>query len=267
MKQHLKVSKYPIVKNVPQPPKKFFVIGDIHGCLDELVELTNQVSGMVDKVILTGDLLDRGPYGPETVQFARAAKTYGNLEVVLGNHDEKHIRYRNHINKKKVSPDYKIPMRCPEDNEEAHRAMSDEDIEWLASLPAAIRYHGKNHKYLITHAGLVPGRGLKQQTSGLIRNRYIKKEDGVYKNVQTTGLEVPKGAMLWSDVWMGPEIVIHGHIVYDKVNPLIKHYAIGLDTGCCFGGRLTGVIIDTETDQRSFYSVEAKKTYRESQIL
>lgn len=61
------------------------IIGDIHGCFEELVELLNRCS--VDEntnVILVGDLVNKGPYSAEVVAFARRNKFLS----VRGNHDE-----------------------------------------------------------------------------------------------------------------------------------------------------------------------------------
>jgi bis(5'-nucleosyl)-tetraphosphatase (symmetrical) len=67
------------------------VIGDIHGCLDEFDELRKKI-GLVkgtDRVVLLGDLIDRGP---DSVGVVRRAMEM-NDECILGNHEEKHLRF------------------------------------------------------------------------------------------------------------------------------------------------------------------------------
>ena len=70
------------------------VIGDVHGCLDELRALLVRCSfdGASDRLVLLGDLLDRGPDPVGCVQFAREL----GAESVVGNHEETHLRFRSH---------------------------------------------------------------------------------------------------------------------------------------------------------------------------
>ena len=70
--------------------KRHIFIGDIHGCLDEFNELLNKLSydPKEDRLILLGDLIDRGPDSVGVVRKARELR----LECVMGNHEHKYIK-------------------------------------------------------------------------------------------------------------------------------------------------------------------------------
>lgn len=70
--------------------KSHIVIGDIHGCFDELQELLAKVAATSSDVIVSvGDLVDRGPEPGRVVEFFR---TTPNTVVLMGNHERKHVR-------------------------------------------------------------------------------------------------------------------------------------------------------------------------------
>ena len=86
-------------------PNRTIVIGDLHGCQDEALELLDSLAVTVnDRVIFAGDLVDRGPKRRECVELAM------RHSCILGNHEEKHLRIR------RRPPESVIPDR----SEEAH---------------------------------------------------------------------------------------------------------------------------------------------------
>ena len=69
------------------------VVGDVHGCLDELRDLLDAVHySSADRLVFVGDLVDRGP---DSVGVVRLAQDLGAV-AVLGNHERKHLRYEQH---------------------------------------------------------------------------------------------------------------------------------------------------------------------------
>ena len=77
---------------------KTFIIGDVHGCIDELQELVQQlalVSG--DRLIFIGDLIDRGPDSLGVVKQVYEWSKKLDVILLLGNHEEKFNRYVHHI--------------------------------------------------------------------------------------------------------------------------------------------------------------------------
>ena len=66
------------------------VIGDIHGCFRELLELLAVVGiTEADRLISLGDIVDRGA---DSVQVYDFLKNRPNTIVLMGNHERKHLR-------------------------------------------------------------------------------------------------------------------------------------------------------------------------------
>lgn len=252
--------------------RETFLVGDPHGCLVELQELLDTIKFDPKKIrlIICGDLIDRGIAGAEVVQFVRALCEAGNAECVLGNHDEKQIRYRAHTIKC-AETGKKHPMRRMSDNDlEAHNKLTDDDIAWISRLPLTI--HIKDNWYAL-HGGLEPAYPFNRQSKEqIIRCRYVS--DG--KHVTSSGKEIawgkalsmgkdfaqPPNSMYWAEGWIGPEQIIFGHFVSDFEKPYVMEHkngtkCIGIDTGCVFGGRLSGYFLE----RNEFVQVKAKREY------
>src|SRR4051812_578872 len=73
------------------PPPRTLIIGDVHGCLDELKDLLDVAAteGMPEQIILVGDLVAKGPDSQGVLQFARQR----GIRAVLGNHDAKVLTF------------------------------------------------------------------------------------------------------------------------------------------------------------------------------
>src|SRR5262245_51053612 len=114
--------------------RRHIVVGDVHGCIEEFDELLRGLEYRpgLDDLGLLGDLMDKGP---DPVGVVRRAREIG-ARSVLGNHDEKHLRWRAHESRRATSPSYKNPMRpFPEKMRGENAALSDDDIAWLGALP------------------------------------------------------------------------------------------------------------------------------------
>ncbi|AKF08786.1 metallophosphoesterase [Sandaracinus amylolyticus] len=221
------------------------VVGDVHGCLDELDELLRVVQHRPgrDRLVLAGDMLDRGP---DPVGVVRRARAIG-AEAVLGNHEEKHLRYRRHEQRRTREPEYRNPMReMPEERLAQHLALSGDDWRWIGALPAWKRLPGG---WLVVHAGFEPRRTLAEQKTPVIVR--IRDVDERGKFVSTGDpRERPPGSVPWATRWSGPESVIYGHHVHGLAEPRVDRpredvACWGIDTGCVFGGRLTALILPT----------------------
>ena len=99
--------------------QKTLIIGDIHGCHAELLELLAKAGiGDEDLVVSVGDLVDRGPEPGEVVDWFRARE---NSVVICGNHERKHVRgvlsYSQQITRLQIGARY------------------EEQVRWMAGLP------------------------------------------------------------------------------------------------------------------------------------
>lgn len=245
---------------------RHIVIGDIHGCLDEfneLVKLVNYSKG-TDDLILVGDLIDRGPDSPGVIRRAREL----GARCVRANHEESALRYRKHEALKLKNPNYVNPMRPRHPDRLAQwAAVSDDDWNWVDSLPPYIKFC---NNWVAVHAGARAGILMKDQAvNELIRIRYVHNLTGKMVPLSDTG-EAGSECHPWYEDWaVGPatdeQNIVYGHHVYDQVNIQKTGTAltVGIDTGCCFGGHLTALVLhdDNPNDDLTFVSVPAKQPY------
>ena len=218
--------------------RRYIFVGDIHGCYDELKELFAKTKTNLKKdvVILIGDLINKGPKSVKVVQFARKHK----ILSVRGNHDDYslcRLNNRREFRKNGLNPD--------DDEFLASYKWTDnflpEDEEYLLSLPYTITIPSIN--VIAVHAGLIPHLPLeKQHPGGMYRMRNILKfttSEGEEKYLSSDEADVGEAC---GSHWPGPSRVIFGH---DAKRQLQFHpHALGLDTGCCYGGYLSLCIID-----------------------
>nr|WP_247375471.1 metallophosphoesterase family protein [Halorientalis brevis] len=192
-----------------------YVVGDVHGCIDELRTLWDRVDPSGDDVVLfVGDLIRKGPDSEAVVEFVQSRP---NALSVRGNNEAKVINDRIDTG----------PFAAFEDG--------------LEELPVVISWDDA----MIVHGGVHPEWALAdhdivdfQEMRGVpVGNSY----DGPY----------------WFDSYQGPPRVFFGHTVLE--DPVVREWAIGLDTGCVYGGDLTAY--DYRSDE--FVSVPAEETYRD----
>lgn len=209
--------------------KAVFVIGDVHGCYDELVELMELARSEESNIIyiFVGDLCNKGPKSVEVIRLLRSMGT--DAWSVRGNHDEGALR---EVRSMREDPNYNIPPRYS-----WIRDLSDADIKYLSELPYTISI--PSHRTLVVHAGIVPGKPLEDQELNELTNmRNIIEPDDMFSCTLTSSNKTKRGKC-WASYWSGPEHVYFGH---DARRKFQEHpYATGLDTGCVYGGHLTGI--------------------------
>ncbi len=222
------------------------VIGDLHGCLDELHDLLAKVGPVEgDRLVHVGDLLDRGPWQAETVRFLREQR----VEGVLGNHDEKHIRWWKHPASKKNG----VPLSVA-----ANNALTEEVVAYLEQLPTCLDL---GSGFLAVHAGLEPGFSMGQQRASMLR--WVRYVDWRGRAVSLgDDFSQPPGTVFWTEMYEGPFSVVYGHCVHslfdvrtDRKEDGIECW--GIDTGCVFGGRLSAFVVET----REVVQVQARRAY------
>jgi predicted phosphodiesterase len=218
--------------------ERTIVVGDVHGCLDELKALLRECGvARGERVVLAGDLVAKGPDSRGVVQFVREI---GAL-AVMGNHDS----YALEVKRKRQLGDIKRPRAWLLDK------LDESDWAFLASLPAFRRLGRESEdgpEAVVVHAGLVPGIPLEEQQQEHLRNLRSLAEGSV-----------PTSRLLmhwpWAAAWKGPEHIVFGH---DAVRGLQKYpLATGLDTGCVYGRHLTAL----ELPSGRFYKVAARRRY------
>lgn len=230
--------------------------GDVHGCLDELDELMKTLEiRQSDRVIMVGDMIDRGP---DPVGVVRRVRENG-WESVLGNHEDKAIRWLKNesIRESSGRPNNMMP---PGPSRAAEwKSLSPEDVGWLWRLPVTIEAAG----WTVVHAGLESGLLLKDQKADrMMRARFMDKETGKHVPLEADRLEQPANTVFWTEIWGGPESIVYGHSVFDSVRvdePLPGVRCVGLDTGCVYGGCLSCMVVSDGVNE--FVSVQARSQY------
>ncbi len=219
------------------------VVGDVHGCREELERLLQACQWTRgQRLVLAGDLVAKGPYSQGVVQLARECGALG----VLGNHDAHVLRARaqeagdTSIEIKKIKPEHRHVLRT----------LTPADWTYLEELSLFIRLGPEKDgapDTVVLHAGAVPGVPIEQQTrENLITMRSITHAGAATKKIEGTP---------WAAMWRGPEPIIFGH---DAIRGLQQYpLALGLDTGCVYGGQLTAVILP----ERRLVSVPAARSY------
>jgi predicted phosphodiesterase len=228
------------------------IIGDIHGTfteMQELLQLLDYKSPHV-RIILLGDLEDRGPQSLECVQLAREL----NLESVMGNHDHKVLKWwKNHGSRGDIYA--KQPH---------YTQFTEEDIDYIAQMKPYIEI--PEYNTVIVHAGLRAGLSLdKQSKDDLYYIRYVES-DGKFvslRKINAVGSKEAAGAHFWTEFGPFGFNIVYGHQVWEE--PRIDTYpdgtqAIGIDTGCVFGNKLCAYILET----KEFIQVKAKRIYYQS---
>ena len=245
-----------------------FVIGDVHGCIDEMRALWEVMSPTRDDVIVSaGDLVDKGPDSPGVVKFFREKQEAGfNVVLVRGNHDEKHERVRARIARGDDPSGIKGSMAIKAITD----ALSPEDV---AFLDRAVLYHAiPEHGSIVVHAGIPPAyerfpteaerasvsRVKRDQFDQVLRVRHVNMK---------TGLPIPMGEEspsdpFWATVYTGKfGHVYFGHEPFTKAaEPVRFPHATALDLGCVFGGRMAAAVLEVGCDVR-FVSVAAHTKY------
>lgn len=219
-------------------PERTILIGDIHGCLDELGDLIGAcaVDWKADRVISVGDLVAKGPDSHGVLQLVRET----GMLAVLGNHDAKLLT---------IGAE---GARTGDADADHHTAVARtfDGYDWalLGSLPLYLEFPELN--LLVVHGGIRPGVPLAEQPRGVLMNLRSITAAGAPSNRVDAG--VP-----WASLWTGPQHVVFGH---DAIRGLQQHpHATGLDTGCVYGRSLTAFILP----ERRLVSVPARRTYCE----
>jgi len=237
-----------------------FAVGDVHGCIEELRELLALVDYRpeVDRLIFVGDLVDRGPDPAGVVRHVRDLQKRGDVIVTIGNHEEKLVRWFLRVKQERTTgkPNKMTPPRV--DRLAQWQTLSDEDVQWLSDLPLAI---GVAPGWSVVHAGFEDVPMDRQKPDKVIRCRWIYPESGLMAPFKKGTLDQPDGSVYWTERWRGPEHVVYGHAVHSLENPRVDKIGDiecwGIDTGCCFGGRLTALCLES----REIAQVAAKAKY------
>eukprot|EP00040_Diaphanoeca_grandis_P024491 m.134668 g.134668 ORF g.134668 m.134668 type:complete len:315 (+) comp29750_c1_seq2:2-946(+) len=241
------------------PSIPLVLIGDVHGCADELEDLLvackeelvvihGAERASQRKIIFVGDLVNKGPKNIECIEIAQRE----NALNVRGNHE--HSVLHNYHQRRK---DFRTPLGWLNwvFGVDQYYAWTDglttEQLAYLQETPFTL--HLKQHDAMVVHAGLVPGVALEKQThfNMMMMRDVFADSTGAWQGVA----KQQQGSVPWAEQWTGPLHLYFGHDAMRTLQ-LCKH-ATGLDTGCLYGKTLTAMLLPS----KRLVSVKAKKTH------
>lgn len=206
------------------------VVGDVHGCYDELVALLDRVSLTArDRVVCVGDLVVKGEKNRDVLELFM---TDARFSSVLGNHDRALLRHwRGEPVALKPSQE-----KCRRELEQGAARYS----SYLNSLPLFLDLGS----HVVVHAGLRPGVPLRRQS-----------EDDLTELRTLGGERTSREGTPWYEVYRGRKHALFGH--WPAAEPRRGPRATGLDTGCVYGYELTAHVVETG----EFVKVSARRAY------
>ena len=250
---NVEIVRTPLWNNKKDVTGPFDIIGDIHGCYDELCELLIKLGYVVDtenftakhpdnrKVIFLGDLCDRGPKNIEVLRLAMNMVQEGAW-CVAGNHDAKLLKKLKGANVQLTHGLDKTVEQL-----EAQDAQFIERVKnFLDGLISHYVFDGG--RLVVSHAGLKEK--YQGRSSGFVRNFCLYGE--------TTGETDEYGfpvRLPWANEYRGRALVVYGHIPSPEAQVLNNTACI--DTGCVFGGSLSAY----RYPEKEIVQVKAKQVY------
>jgi protein phosphatase len=252
------IERQPLWNNRKHEHGPFDIIGDVHGCFDELRDLLSELGYEVihenagwrvtppdgRKAVFVGDLVDRGPAIPGVLQLVMNMVEAGAALCVPGNHDMKLVR-------KLKGRDVQITHGLAD----SLAQLDAEPPEFRETVCAFLddlvsHYVFDDGKLVVAHAGL------KQEMHG--RASAKVRDFALYG--ETTGETDEFGVPVrgnWAAEYRGNAMVVYGHT--PVAEPEWLNRTINIDTGCVFGGKLTALLYP----ERELVSVSARRTYYE----
>lgn len=261
------VQRIPLYNDKRAEHGPFDIIGDVHGCCDELEQLLRHLGyqllavapgafahGMVHrhpqgrKAVFVGDLVDRGPRILDTIRLVGNMVAFGDAFCVPGNHD---MKLQRKLRGKDVQISHGLAQSLAEIDalpDGVREAFCKELEAFLDGLVS--HYVLDDGKLVVAHAGMkaeMQGRG-----SGKVRDFALFGE--TTGETDEFGLPVRHN---WAAEYRGSAMVVYGHTPVPE--PEWLNRTVNIDTGCVFGGKLTAL----RYPEREFVSVPAAHTYCE----
>lgn len=256
------VTREPLWTDQRQDRSRFDIIGDVHGCADELEALLRALGYSLEwsargderlpfvaapagrKVVFVGDLVDRGPRTPDALRVAMHMVETGTAYAVMGNHDRKLLR---RLDGRDVQISHGLAQSIDQlaAETEAFRQRAKTFLDSMRS-----HYWLDNGKLAVAHAGLkeeMIGRG-----SAAVRDFALFGD--TTGEMDEYGLPVRRD---WAANYRGATAVVYGHVPTAEAQWV--NNTICIDTGCVYGGRLTAL----RWPERELVSIPAAKVYYE----
>lgn len=254
------IGRQPLWNNLKTEQGPFDIIGDIHGCYDELYSLLLKLGYKIDskkeespgvvtppagrKAVFVGDLVDRGPRTPDVLKLVMAMVRSNSALCVPGNHDAKLMRA---LKGRKV----KLTNGLAESLEQLQSDSDEFKTDVISFIDGLVGH------YVLDQGNLVVAHaGMKEEYQGRASGRV--REFALYG--ETTGETDEYGLPVrynWAMDYRGKAMVVYGHTPVPEAQWL--NNTICVDTGCVFGGKLSAL----RYPEKELVHVDAEKVYYE----
>ncbi len=201
--------------------RRYIIVGDVHGCFDELVLLMSVISPRPDDIVISvGDLVDRGPHSDLCVEYWMNNRYLS----VLGNHDARIVDWA-----------FGKQVASGEDIDRTIRQVGNRPdlVNYLQSLPLAIFLPDINA--LVVHAAVNINKSQPEFTIAesdkeiVLRGRFVRRVGDTWEYLRLD--HRCESEVLWVNHWTGPELIVYGHTP-NFSGAVRQHQAssIGIDT-------------------------------------
>lgn len=210
--------------------KTVVIISDVHGHLEQLNDVLEQVAFHNAQIVFVGDYIDRGPKGVEVMKLIRdmeyRPKDWGFSKVtpLKGNHEDRAVRAVDG-----TLTDFKLWINGGGRMEEFNALKNDFRL-WMATLPLyyehprKIHYRGEKKKLLVTHGSIDPSVPLTHQDPEIVLNGRTVRG------------------------WDSQTLLVNGHTVCFAGQPEVHSTSSGpvirIETGVAYGGELCGLLLE-----------------------
>lgn len=233
-------------------PLTIYAIGDVHGMLAHLlamlawIEADAAAKGRDAHVVILGDLIDRGPDSRGVVSTVRddMPSRFAKVTALMGNHDwalewalsqpktPHGFRWLKGqavecLESYGLDLDVITGRTAPTEAQSEDLRVLTEDAAWLAQLPKAVATVDR----IFCHAGMDPTLAPEEQSAEFMLWGHEQFRSAVDHD-----------ASVMHPAYTGRTLV-HGHYPIHR-GPEIRPLRLNLDTGCCFGGKLTCAAFD-----------------------
>lgn len=229
----------------------YYAIGDVHGEIEKLDRLLGfiredaRLRAAAYKIVFLGDLVDRGPDSRAVVERAMSAVARGEALAVKGNHEELMV----HAYEKSESVGVYFWAENGGDEtissymmangvyDDWRDAIDDRHVRWLKALPAIIRDEARGLAFV--HGGIDPATfpNCTDEVRMWTRSQKFFDPGRWPARPELEGL-----------------VVVHGHTPTHDFKPHSNPRRINVDTGACFGGPLTAVVLAPGEERRFLHA-------------
>jgi serine/threonine protein phosphatase 1 len=214
---------------------RLIAVGDIHGCHQEFADMLARLDlRRGDRLVLLGDLINRGPDSCKVINLALEHRALS----LLGNHELRLLKYRRGGDKRELK----------DGDLETYKSLQREHWAYIEAM--TLRFEEPSLNTVLVHGGFLPNEPWQKQPAEIVTRIQV-----IDRNGRPAKRADAPDAPAWADLWTGPPFVVYGHTPRPEIYK--RKWSLGIDTGCVQGGHLTSY----ELTEKRFLQVKARQRY------